>query len=397
MPLSLTNHVALVTGGSRGIGRAICQALDAEGARIIVHYHRDLAAAEESASTLQSPATLVHADLGSTDSITRMVGSLDEDSLDILVNNAGVWKPTPLGSTSEALLDEVLHINLRGMFWLTQALLTKLRDGARIVNISSTAGRVGIAGGRSLYGATKAAVDSLTKSWALELAGRRIRVNAVAPGYVETDMTAAHLSDPFLKHRKLNLLLHRIDAVHQHANPLSQTVGLPRPLPDNLARVLVIGIPVVVSVFSGTSPSTNKSVSSTKNPNLVTLVMSPSKSSPTRSCMNLTFFHSINSRSASSARRSAWLDSSAMSCSSSIEIGPPSGSCASRCAAWSRRFDHGEGAFDVHPAGGAAMGSPCRARSVGILTSPSRLSAESAALPSKSDAQSNPDTAGSAT
>ncbi|MGB8596451.1 MAG: SDR family oxidoreductase [Candidatus Sulfotelmatobacter sp.] len=203
MPLSLTNHVALVTGGSRGIGRAICQALDAEGARIIVHYHRDLAAAEESASTLQSPATLVHADLGSTDSITRMVGSLDEDSLDILVNNAGVWKPTPLGSTSEALLDEVLHINLRGMFWLTQALLTKLRDGARIVNISSTAGRVGIAGGRSLYGATKAAVDSLTKSWALELAGRRIRVNAVAPGYVETDMTAAHLSDAATRERAL--------------------------------------------------------------------------------------------------------------------------------------------------------------------------------------------------
>jgi NAD(P)-dependent dehydrogenase (short-subunit alcohol dehydrogenase family) len=82
------------------------------------------------------------------------------------------------------------------MFWLTQAVLPKLRDGARIVNMSSTAGRVGIAGGRSLYGATKAAVDSFTKSWALELAPRNIRVNAVAPGYVETDMTAAHLANP---------------------------------------------------------------------------------------------------------------------------------------------------------------------------------------------------------
>ena len=196
MPDSLANQTALVTGGSRGIGRAICQALDAEGARIIVHYHRNRAAAEEVAATLLSPARLVQADLASTGSITRMVQSLDDHSLDILVNNAGVWKPTPLGSTNEAVMIEVLHTNLQGVFWLTQALLPKLRDGAHIVNISSTAGRVGIAGGRSLYGATKAAIDSLTKSWALELAGRGIRVNAVAPGYVETDMTAEHLGDP---------------------------------------------------------------------------------------------------------------------------------------------------------------------------------------------------------
>jgi 3-oxoacyl-[acyl-carrier protein] reductase len=204
MPRSLSDQVALVTGGSRGIGRAICHALDHEGARLIVHYHRNLAAARETASALQLPTTLVQADLGSTDSITRMVESLVDHSLDILVNNAGVWKPTPLGSTTKALLHEVLDVNLGGMFWLTQAILPKLRDGARIVNISSTAGRVGIAGGRSLYGATKAAVDSLTKSWALELAGRGIRVNAVAPGYVETDMTAAHLSDPVTRERALN-------------------------------------------------------------------------------------------------------------------------------------------------------------------------------------------------
>ncbi len=153
---------------------------------------------------LHPQTLLVQADLGSTDSICRMVESLGNNSLDVLVNNAGVWKSTPLGSTSEALLNEVLDINLRGMFWLTQVALPKLRDGARIVNISSTAGRVGIAGGRSLYGATKAAVDSLTKSWALELAPRKIRVNAVAPGYVETDMTAAHLGNPETRQRALS-------------------------------------------------------------------------------------------------------------------------------------------------------------------------------------------------
>jgi NAD(P)-dependent dehydrogenase (short-subunit alcohol dehydrogenase family) len=145
---------------------------------------------------MQAETRVVQADLGSTDSISRMVELLENNSLDVLVNNAGVWKATPLGSTGAELLNEVLNINLRGMFWLTQAMLPKLREGARIVNISSTAGRVGIRGGRSLYGATKAAIDSLTKSWALELAPRGIRVNAVAPGYVETDMTAEHLANP---------------------------------------------------------------------------------------------------------------------------------------------------------------------------------------------------------
>jgi len=197
MPNKLKNQVALVTGGSRGIGRAVCLALAAEGAHLIVHYHRNRAAAEE-VRELVRPAevSLAQADLASTDSISTMVESLGNTKLDILVNNAGVWKPTPLGSTSEAVLHEVLHANLAGMFWMTQAVLPRLRDGARIVNLSSTAGRVGIASGRSVYGAAKAGVDSFTKSWALELAARRIRVNAVAPGYVETDMTAEHFGNP---------------------------------------------------------------------------------------------------------------------------------------------------------------------------------------------------------
>ncbi|BDC50778.1 L-xylulose reductase [Bryobacterales bacterium F-183] len=155
-----------------------------------MHYHsrRDLA--------LEVSPRVLQADLASTASIDRMVAEIPDQSIDILVNNAGIWKPSPLGSTSEDRLDEILNTNCKGVFWLTQAMLPKLRDGARIVNISSTAARVGIAGGRSLYGATKAALDSFTKSWALELAPRGIRVNAVAPGYVETDMTAEHLGDP---------------------------------------------------------------------------------------------------------------------------------------------------------------------------------------------------------
>jgi 3-oxoacyl-[acyl-carrier protein] reductase len=201
----LDGQVALVTGGSRGIGRAICQALDAEGAQVIVHFARNRQAAEATRATLGQPhAAVAQADLASLDAITLMVDGLDCDGLDILINNAGVWKPTPVGSTPEAVVHEVIDTNVKGLFWLTQALLPKLRPRARIVNISSTAARVGISGGRSLYGATKAAVDALTRNWALELAPRGIRVNAVAPGYVETDMTVEHLGDPVVRERALS-------------------------------------------------------------------------------------------------------------------------------------------------------------------------------------------------
>jgi NAD(P)-dependent dehydrogenase (short-subunit alcohol dehydrogenase family) len=174
------------------------------GARVIVHYAHDDAAAEATLRTLtQRGAQLLKADLGSTAAVTDAVATLDAAPIDILVNNAGIWKPTPLGATDEATIDELLAVNLRGVFWLTQALLPRLNDGARIVNVSSTAGRVGIAGGRSLYGATKAGLDALTRNWALELAPRNIRVNAVAPGYVETDMTAVHLGDPATRARAI--------------------------------------------------------------------------------------------------------------------------------------------------------------------------------------------------
>jgi 3-oxoacyl-[acyl-carrier protein] reductase len=196
-PLPLSGQAAVVTGGGRGIGRAICQALDAAGARVVVHYAHDRRAAEHTRAALsQADADILQADLASPDDITAAVARLDAGRVDILVNNAGVWKPTPLGATDLPTLDEVLDVNLRGVFWMTQSLLPRLAEGARIVNVSSVAGRVGIAGGRSVYGATKAAIDALTRNWALELAPRGIRVNAVAPGYVETDMTADHFSDP---------------------------------------------------------------------------------------------------------------------------------------------------------------------------------------------------------
>jgi NAD(P)-dependent dehydrogenase (short-subunit alcohol dehydrogenase family) len=200
---TLEGTTALITGGSRGIGRAICLRLAEEGADIVLHYHRNRAAAEETAAAIGRPVKLVRANLGSVEEIETMFAALGHLKLDFLINNAGIWKSTPLGSSPAELIDEILATNLKGPFWVTQCALPLLKEGGRIVNISSVAGRTGIAGGRSLYGATKAAIDSLTRNWALELAPRRILVNAVAPGYITTDMTAEHLSNPATHERAI--------------------------------------------------------------------------------------------------------------------------------------------------------------------------------------------------
>jgi hypothetical protein len=189
-----SGQTALITGSSRGIGRAIAERLAAEGASVIVHCNRNRAAADQLAAKLGN-AKVLQADLSSAEEIARFFAELGNVTLDILVNNAGIWKGTPLGTTSTEAVDEMLDTNLKSVFLVTQAALPLLREGARIINMSSVAGRIGVAGGRSLYGATKAALDSLTRSWALELAPRKILVNAVAPGYIETDMTAEHFSD----------------------------------------------------------------------------------------------------------------------------------------------------------------------------------------------------------
>ncbi len=193
---TLEGTTALVTGGSRGIGRAICLRLAKDGARVVLHYHRNRAAAEETAAAIGREVRLVQANLGSTAEIDGMFRELGPLRLDFLINNAGIWKGTPMGSTPAAVVDKILDTNLKGPFWVTQCALPLLKDGGRIVNVSSVAGRIGVVGGRSLYGATKAAVDSLTRNWALELAPRKILVNAVAPGYVTTDMTADYFSNP---------------------------------------------------------------------------------------------------------------------------------------------------------------------------------------------------------
>jgi 3-oxoacyl-[acyl-carrier protein] reductase len=200
----LTGQTALVTGASRGIGRAIALRLAREGAQVFLHYHRNRSAAESVLAEIERPGGLLQADLRLPGEIDKMIATLGATQLDILVNNAGIWGQTPLGNTSLPDLEAMLDINVKGVFYLTQTCLPRLREGARIVNVSSIAGRTGTRRGRSVYAATKAAVDAFTRNWALELAPRKIRVNAVAPGYIDTDMTAGYFADEQILENAVN-------------------------------------------------------------------------------------------------------------------------------------------------------------------------------------------------
>lgn len=192
----LANKTALVTGASRGIGRATALELAKAGAKIAVNYAGNRAAAEEVVALIEAAggqAFMVQADVGDAAAVDAMVKAVVErfGSIDILVNNAGITRDNLIMRMKEADWDAVIHTNLKGIFNCTKVvskLMMKQRYG-RIVNMTSVVGVMGNAG-QSNYAAAKAGVIGFTKSMAKELASRNINVNAVAPGYISTDMTA---------------------------------------------------------------------------------------------------------------------------------------------------------------------------------------------------------------
>ncbi|MEO3744087.1 SDR family oxidoreductase [Plantactinospora sp. B5E13] len=192
-------RTALVTGGSRGIGRAIAQRLAQDGARVAVHYGSNAAAAKETVSMIEGAggqAFAVHAELGVPGDAAALWAEFDAqaDGLDILVNNAGILgDPQEIGDVSDAAFDHVFAVNARAPFFITQQGLRRLRDGGRIVNVSTMLTR-GSAMPRSIvYAMSKGALDVFTATLAKQLAPRAITVNTVAPGVIDTDMHQGRL------------------------------------------------------------------------------------------------------------------------------------------------------------------------------------------------------------
>jgi 3-oxoacyl-[acyl-carrier protein] reductase len=191
----LSGQVAVVTGASRGIGREVCLALGRAGARVacVATTQESCAATVAAMAGEDLPAVAFGCDVSDSAAVDRLAEEVLSQfgRLDVLVNNAGVTRDGLLLRMSDADFDRVLGVNLRGTFLMTRAFgrfLLKARKG-RIVNISSVVGLTGNAG-QSNYAASKAGIIGFTKSVARELAGRGILVNAVAPGFVDTDMTS---------------------------------------------------------------------------------------------------------------------------------------------------------------------------------------------------------------
>lgn len=193
----LTGKTALVTGASRGIGAAIAQELGACGANVVVNYAGSAAAAEavvEAIKASGSNAIAVQGDVSDPEACAQLVDATVAEfgSLDVLVNNAGINRDGLLVRMSDEDWNAVIATDLTGVFSLTRSagkVMMKQRSGS-IVNVTSVIGLVGNAG-QANYSAAKAGVIGLTKSTAKELAGRGVRANAIAPGFIETDMTAA--------------------------------------------------------------------------------------------------------------------------------------------------------------------------------------------------------------
>lgn len=213
--MKLEGKKALVTGASRGIGRAIALALAAEGVDVVVNYAGSEAAAKEVAAEIEAmgrKAFVVQADISSNEAATAMVDEVVKEfgRIDILVNNAGITRDGLLMRMKEEDWDAVLTTNLKGVFNCTKAAIKYMmkQKAGKIVSISSVVGLMGNAG-QANYAAAKAGVIGFTKSVAKEVAARGINVNAVAPGFIKTDMTSV-LSDKVVEGMLTSIPLHKL-------------------------------------------------------------------------------------------------------------------------------------------------------------------------------------------
>ncbi|MUG44576.1 SDR family oxidoreductase [Paenibacillus woosongensis] len=202
----LSGKIALVTGASRGIGRAIALRLGQEGALVAVHYGKNRGDAEEVVREIEhsgGEAFTLGRELGLLNSVTALYEAMDEalysrtgnNHFDILVNNAGIGLPASIEETTEEAFDEIMRINVKVPFFLIQQALQRLRDEGRIINLSSAVTRISLPG-IPAYSMSKGAINTLTLALSNQLGPRGITINAIQPGFVATDMNSAMLQDP---------------------------------------------------------------------------------------------------------------------------------------------------------------------------------------------------------
>jgi 3-oxoacyl-[acyl-carrier protein] reductase len=196
MSKPLANKTALVTGASRGIGRAIARRLAGDGAHVFVHYNSSQSQADELVAAITADggsAEAIGANLEDADSVDQLITELKirlgNRKLDILVNNAGILDHVSLGNSNASALDRLLAVNVRAPFQITSGLVGSLADDARVLFTSSIVSRT-VFPGIATYALTKGAIDTLTRYLAAELGERGIRVNAIAPGAIDTEMAA---------------------------------------------------------------------------------------------------------------------------------------------------------------------------------------------------------------
>ena len=204
MTLAQHSKVAIITGASRGIGAAIAQRLAADGFSVVVNYASSATEAEHLVAQLNKNggrALAVKGDVSKAEDVRAMFDRTERElgKADVIVNNAGVMKNSTLAQTSDELYDLHFSINTRGVFNMLREAAARLNDGGRIVNFSSTALALNMPG-YGIYNATKAAVESFTHVFARELRGRRITVNAIAPGPVATQLFLSGKSEEQIQH-----------------------------------------------------------------------------------------------------------------------------------------------------------------------------------------------------
>ena len=204
--MSLQGKIALVTGASRGIGRAIAVRLAKEGAMVVINFQKNAEAAAAVVKEIEAvggEAFSVQADVGSVRGISSLFEALDAEltkrqgsnHFDILVNNAGIGLQGTVETTSETVFDELMAVNVKGPFFITQKAISRLRDGGRIINLSSALSRHPYPR-MAAYSMGKAAINHFTLILAAELGKRGITVNAIGPGLTATDFTARARQDP---------------------------------------------------------------------------------------------------------------------------------------------------------------------------------------------------------